>query len=444
MTEHRQRWPIIFAVVLLAFGATAAPGLASQPQPLGTYLSGWNLAAADRAGSLADTDWSGREPPPEATLRMLVRLFDRLRAAPAAWRQAWLDGATPLTAADLDVCLQTSQPVRLRGTAVETRRLDLPETVAAIAGRRSLGLIRIAQDAGPDVLLVVPELPGTWPDAGVLAEPAGGEALIVAVPTAAGAVRQPLVAVAVRFSWWPRTPLGLRGMDYGLFADVVDGQPLRSAEAAAFYQALAAGGSRATAAADQPLPPAGLVPLLDPARNWFADRRGDLLVLEGTARRVTRVPVADDRWRAAVGQDHYWEVFLFVATPLLEIAGRRQDSYPVVCCLLDLPSGLPVGDRVSERLRVAGYAFKRYRYQTRAGAGDAVRESPLLVGGRPLWLPAAAAPQLPGWFGWPVAGLVAVAAVLLLRRFWRRRRRPAAAPLPERITIPSPGDQPPS
>ena len=436
---------LVLSHVVLLTGTAAATG-EQPPQPLDRYLAGWNLAAEARGQF--ELSASGGEPEASiASMRLLVRLIDRLQAAPGGWQQAWREQAVPLPPADAAACLQADRPVRLAGLASATGMLSLPGELAVIAGRKALALVRLQSTDGPPVWLVVPELPKAWPSSGRLAERIKSEAMLVAVPPPGGQEEQPLVAVSLGLSWWPDRPLAELGMDYGLFASVVDGRPLEATEAEAFYHALAAAGPRPTTPARQPLPPADLVPLLDPASDWFAVHRGDELVLEGTARRITRVPVTADRWQVVLGQDHYWEVFLFVPTPLLEIGGRRQESYPVVCCCLELPAGLAAGDRVTERLRVAGFAFKRYRYETRESpaAGGAVRESPLLVAGRPLWLPAAPPARLPVWLEWLPLALVAAAVMFLLARFRRGRRR-STIPLPDRIDLPIPpeaGREPP-
>ena len=427
-----------FAIVmLLGCGAVAK----ADERSLEEYLSSWQLAAAAREEVFEVTQWASPTEPPLPTLRLLVRLLDRLQGAPRDWQQAWQDDAVPFPQADLAECLSGSRPVRLSGRAVEIRPLPLPGELAVIAGRDALSLVRLEQADGLDVWLVVSEPPTDWPVAGRFDERAASEALLVSLPGAVGQGGPPLLAVSLRLSWWPDTPLAAAGMDYGLFTGVVDGRPLAASEAEAFYHCLAAGRILAATAEMQPLPPAELAPLLNPTADWFASHRGEALVLEGTARRITRIPVASDRWRTLIGQDHYWEIFLFVSTPLIEIGGKKQESYPIVCCSLDLPPELPTGDRVTERLRLAGFAFKRYRYETRQPLGPvaataAVRESPLLLGGCPLWLPAARPPQLPGWMQWLPAILAAAVGGLLLRLFLRRGRRPPAESLPDRIELP--------
>jgi len=418
--------------VLLAIGIVPT----AESRSLEDYLSSWQLVAADREELSEILPVRDSGEPPLSALRLLVRLLDRLKAAPEDWQRAWREEAVQVPPTDLSKCRHESRPVRLAGRAVEVCQISLPAELALIAGHASLSFVRLKQAEMPDVWLVVSERPAGWPAAGQLDEQVASDALLVAGPAASGQGGAAVLAVSLRLSWWPDTPLADAGMDYGLFTSVVDGQPLGAAEAEAFYCCLAAGKKLIATAAMRPRPPADLVPLLDPAAAWFATHRGDRLVLEGTARRVTRIPVGSDRWRAVIGQDHYWEIFLFVSTPLIEIAGKQQESFPVVCCCLELPAGLPTGDRITERLRLAGFAFKRYRYETRQQqpAPAAVRESPLVLGGRPVWLPAAVPPELPGWLRWLPAALVVAAILLLLRRAGQPRHR-LPMPLPDRIEL---------
>ena len=96
-------------------------------------------------------------------------------------------------------------------------------------------------------------------------------------------------------------------MDYATFATVADGRPLVAGDTEAFYGMLAAAGradSQALAAAATGI--TYIIPLIDPAEKWFATHRGDLVTIEGIARRATRIAIDDPAWRQQVGADHYW------------------------------------------------------------------------------------------------------------------------------------------
>jgi len=80
-------------------------------------------------------------------------------------------------------------------------------------------------------------------------------------------------------------------MDYGLFTSVDDGMSLQAAEAEAFYASLSASKSQKDIPDAPLLDDTSLVSLLDPASDWLRLHRGDQIVLNGTARRITKVLV---------------------------------------------------------------------------------------------------------------------------------------------------------
>jgi hypothetical protein len=113
---------------------------------------------------------------------------------------------------------------------------------------------------------------------------------------------------------------------------------------------------------------------------------------------------------------------------------------------------MPTGDRVSERVTVEGFAFKRYAYPLAdvaisSSQGDRTleggrMETALVLGRRAAWTPAASpatASRLLSWIFFGLAGIVAAALVLGLwavSRDARRRERRARAELPDTIRLP--------
>jgi hypothetical protein len=184
--------------------------------------------------------------------------------------------------------------------------------------------------------------------------------------------------------------------------------------------------------------------LLDPASDWLRLHRGDQIVLHGTVRRITKVLVESARDQDRLGSDHYWEIFVFVATPLLQIGDDFQDTYPIVYCCTELPEGLPIGEQVNEPVEIAGFIFKRYRYVTRRsdrqknGQGNGrPQESPLLIGKSPSWLPTKQPLQLPGGMTWlPVLTALALIGWIMKGFFQSRRRSRLTETLPDQIQLP--------
>jgi len=157
---------------------------------------------------------------------------------------------------------------------------------------------------------------------------------------------------------------------------------------------------------------------------------GELVRIEGMARRAVRIEITDgtllppsiDR----TGLDAYYE---------LEVFTSDSQNLPVVCCIPELPTGFPVGDKISEQVRVNGVFFKSWRYRTRknlAAPGETEQQqrmyTPVVIGGVPTWLRATTTSQSP-WGMWG-----GIAFLVLLIVFWftmfslaeRDRRRRAA------------------
>lgn len=160
-----------------------------------------------------------------------------------------------------------------------------------------------------------------------------------------------------------------------------------------------------------------------PLYNDAVNQRGELYVLEGTARRVVLVEAAAaaDSQRGSVaaewGVDRYYEIDLFTA-----------DAYnlPVVFCTLEAPAGLPLGDDINVPVRVAGFLLKRWAYDTRkktAGGRDKPQLAPLLVGRAPILLPAPAGNRRVQQI--TIGGGFVLALVLIVWVVWRTSRSDA-------------------
>jgi len=256
--------------------------------------------------------------------------------------------------------------------------------------------------------------------------------------------------VAPRVAWHPSTPLGKLGMDYGLLGEVVDGGKLGPHDAPAFYALIAAvGRTSAAELAAVAGPPRDPIPLIDPSQNWFATHRGEPLTIAGVALRATRIEIDDEVQRRVTGTDHYWELFVFVPTPLIKVGGRLQETYPLVCCVRGLPTGMPVGAAIHEPVRVSGFAFKRYGYPLpQSGSGPAARpqrqEVPLLIGPAAVWLPPTGIRAAGTGLGWMAVALVGAGVLGLAGAAWKHRRNARQAEgerraaLPERFALPAP------
>lgn len=452
------RLPAAVAALAWVTWSACAVGLAGAAEKPGEGLRGVlatkGIDAAARAPLAAAGAWSDDK---EA---LLVRVLARL-PAPDTLVAAWRREAEPLTAHGLAV---DDRLVVVEGRATRVAPLRLAPESAALAGRSTLDVVRLVDSAGVVVDAVVPRAPLPWRRWAAIDEPA----TVVGLPLAAGSGPAPhdaaaadrtwpvappeFLVAATAVEWHPVGLLGGLGMDFTLFDGVVDDRKLEAADGAAFWAALAA--LRTVAPAEIARVAGGatdIVPLIDPQRDWFASHRGDPVVIDGVARRATRIAIDEPLRRGQVAADHYWEVEVFVDTPLLSVDGHVQDRYPVVCCVRELAPGMPTGETISERVRVPGFAFKRYRYPLSEVVVDGVRELPaggsrsvpLVVAPRAEWIRAAPPQTLAdGLFGVFSAMLATVAALLAASTWWiardtRRKARLRRESLPERIDLPA-------
>jgi len=449
-------------LTLLLLGGLS-PGVAAAAQgatDFPAFLALREIDLARRAPLTTATEWS---EPVEAEV---VKILQRLDAPESLW-SAWRKTAATLPAAGEPVALADSLlAVRGRATFVAGRRL--PAALAERFGRPQYDVVRIVDERGLVVDVLTRNAPAAWPRWQPIDEPAVALGLPLTTaaaprpqPPAAGGQEWPaaspgLVLGAAAVGWYPDTFLGRLGMDYGLFDSVVDGKKLVAGDAAAFYALLgAAGRTGRREIAEAAGEPTDVMLLIDPGRKWFPAHRGDPLVIEGTAMRATRVAIDEPHLRESVGADHYWELFVFVETPLLEVDGRKQTSYPIVCCVRDLPPEMPTGERINERVRLAGFGLKRYAYPFddprpdeagRVADEPSRRQTTLLVGPRAAWIrpPAETATQ-PIWVIAAVAAGLALASILglgLLYGNWSLGRtiRKAREELPERVELPPSDD----
>jgi hypothetical protein len=170
-----------------------------------------------------------------------------------------------------------------------------------------------------------------------------------------------------------------------------------------------------------------------PLFNYPESEIGRLVVVDGAARRAVRVDVgprseggSSDVTRR-FGFDHYYE---------LEVFTDDSQNYPLVFCVRELPAGIPTGGSIHVPVRVAGFFFKDWLYQTRGapqgdGPDERAQYAPLLIGRSPLMLAAperrkAAQFVLGGLFVTALAGICVVAA-WLARGDKRFRERTLAA-----------------
>ena len=236
--------------------------------------------------------------------------------------------------------------------------------------------------------------------------------------------------LATRIEWHLDTPLGALGVDMGLLDDVKDGKPLSGQEREAFYQFLSATSRDKTNLLGNNFQPDSVVPLF----NNPASKRGDRVLLQGTARRVIRVETPEPDIRARFGITHYYEVDLI--TP-------DSQNNPIVLCLRSIPPGMAEGGNVRERLRVQGFFLKTWAYRSGRPPQmkNGVETRPLQLA--PLILVSRVArlneqmQQAKMESTWSILAFTAIGAGLLAAAIWASRHAGPKRQLPSSIELPN-------
>ena len=453
-----RRIAVATVFVVAATAATAEDTAADRPPAAATfaeYLTTWKIDRDSRSALEEGTEWTA------AKQSTALRILGRLVQLPGNLASRWSRQAPDLAAEPPGQRLG-DRLVRVEGRAVMVTPLDLSQEEATLAGRERVEIVRIVSANGTAIDVLTDRVPRPWKRSAPIDEPAAAVGLPLleagGPPTAADGLPAVVVAAA-SVAWFPATPLGLLGVDYGLFDRVVDGQRLVAGDTEAFYAVLAAAG-RESPPDTQPEAEAhgaaaattDIVPLIDPSRGWFAEHRGEPIAIEGVVRRATRISVDDATRREQIGTDHYWELFVFVPTPLIKINDRLQEDYPVVCCVRTLPPGMPTGQQIGERVRIEGFAFKRYGYplpdvQISSSQGDEARkglrqETALIIAKTATWLPQPSPNRAVNTLGWVFLALATAVGVALAAAAWsfsrdvRSRRQRSRDAFPDRIELP--------
>ena len=434
------------------------------------YLSSWKIDVASRQILVEPTPWNA------AKQQFVLRVMARLKIAPVLLGAQWNANALEIDSSQNNAAEETrvqDRFVRISGRAIFVAPQVLSKEQAEIADRKQIDVVRIVGDNGLVVDVLTDRAPKAWPRWQTIDEPAAATGLPLSLgdgPHPVASTEKPeqpeqadkakpeqanwpsephsLLVAATRVSWFPPTPLGSLGMDYGLFDTVVDGQKLVSGDTEAFYAVLAAlGRTTQTNIETAAGPPADIVPMIDPGQDWFVTHRGDPVTIDGVALRATRIEIDDPLRRKEIGTDHYWELFVFVDTALIKVNDRLQENYPIVCCVRSLPKEMPTGENINEHVRVSGFALKRYEYLIATPTGQDQKkndrqETPLLIGKRAVWLPDPSAAEAGSTLGWVFTGIAGFIGLILLAGAWaisrdaQKQAKLARSQLPDRVQLP--------
>ena len=404
-------------------------------------LAGWD---AKRFSTLRDGPLSDDQREALAELLWRLRTFDGPQLA--AWARA---GAT-LPAIAAAPSEHAGDLVELVGRVTKVERHALPAELEARLEMPAYFECKMTlADGAGEAMIITSRVPNAWLEMPALDEPAKAAGVFIRLPPAENGATDGLF-VSREIAWHPQQPrqpfvslgesvLGELGVDVGLLAGVRQRRPISRAERETFYQVLDAAGriganqltrfatqdldsvQKRWAAVEQRLAasqkdaPAGsnerdrarlqmahevqsraakgrysVAPLFNDAKNQV----GELVTLDGTARRVTRIDVGQspDGTTSDVarrfGIDHYYEIDLFT---------DDSQNNPLVFCVRELPPGFPIGDGLHEPVRLAGFFFKSWSFQSRRAAlpaapdgapnaADLRQIAPLVIGRSPILL----------------------------------------------------------
>jgi hypothetical protein len=292
-------------------------------------------------------------------------------------------------------------------------------------------------DDDPPMIVFARVVPQKWPIDGPMNERASVNAVFLKIGPESDAGKSELYLAADRIAWHPDTPLGKLGMDYGLFDTVEQQHPITNQDRECFYQMLAAAG-RAPAQELTPVS-ADSASQLGPLMREPQAHVGETYSFRGVARHVVKIHISDSDTVARLGFDHYFELVVFLdLAGVLEVAGQKVGSYPVVYCVRELPQGMPMGDQIGEVVRAGGFMFKKWPYtteMTEAKRPGLRMTSPLLIGKTVVWERREKAQPLVG----PVAGgtMIAVIVAVAFFAWWfsRRERRAREALVAKRQAL---------
>jgi hypothetical protein len=478
---------VLVALVIATAGVCPLGSVAlSQEAPQAEGPSADQPEASKRAKihellGLDESFFSGfvdREPVDPAENEKLLLLMHRLERLPAATAQRV--SQVPRTVAGIGAHPDRArgEMIWVRGMATRAERLDVPAELRERFGFDSYYRVTI-DSIGAQAVVYSRRVPKGWPLDQPIAENCSAFAVFAkTLPPAPVDGEEPsqsprsptLLLVADRIGWYSGSLLGQLFMDVALFDDVQDRTPLTEREC--FYELLAAvrharperieraareqlaeeRSRMERSAANEHLDPASradakrrleraqegasdVVPLF----NEPAAQRGKLFVLNGEALRAIEVRVDDPDIVKRFDIHHYYEI---------ELITPDSQNNPIVCCVAEVPPGMPLGVSIHEGVRVTGFFLKSWAFDTpdtKSGAASSGAKrkqlAPLLVARSIEWQPSRAAlpPQSIKLAIGLVAVLAALAAAMLYVHYSDRRARAGVAAarrsLPEGVSL---------
>lgn len=398
----------------------------------------------------------------DAQRDLVLELLYHLRRYPLAAADHFSQNADAAAKIAADPAAARGQMYLLAGRVTRVERVPLDDAQRERLLLSAYFRCTFVSDQGLHAEILAIEVPKAWKLDQPIDERASARAMFLKTLPAEGDAAPLLLFAAGRIAWHPDTPLGKLGMDYGLFDGVRDKTGLEERET--FYQLLAAvrradpdalrrtareeregrradwlriADDKSASAADRAAAQRALeraaagVSDIVPLFNDPASQRGNLVTVQGEALRAIEIRVDDADVIERFGIRRYYEV---------EMLTDDSQNNPLVCCVAELPAGMPLGNNIHVGVRVTGFFLKSWAY--RPGEANTTRRqlAPLLVA-RTLSLVEQPSSSGSGTI-LSVALLAALAAaaivMLIIRRADRRAlaaARRARVDLPDRLSL---------
>lgn len=429
---------VLVVVMMVLAGLIGETGVCAESGILDQVRDLLELHGIDRSQLQRFADGEPIRPEEEETVLRLLQRFPRL---PREKLEQWSAPHSNCKAIAGTPAENRGGVFRLRGALKKVDRLAVPEELSKRLDFQSYFRATIQlQETPQDVVVYTRFVPRAWESASGTNEPSG--AIGIFLKLAPGTDNHPeLVFCAERMEWFPKQvseQLGVSapqvylaslGFDIGLLdlARAENRKPLSVADRECFYQMLAAVArcrpQQFIANAQQSLEIISL--LNDPDHRY-----GELMKVEGIARRVIRVRVDDADIHQRFGIRDYFQIDLFVDLDKKVIALEKREegvrtpiyenSYPVTVCVPSLPPGLPEGDVMRENIRVHAAFFKLWSYPSDYVTSfdkKLLQVSPMLLGVEPQLVKL---PTFDPGFGIGLAVVIIVSSIGL----WIGLRRP--------------------
>lgn len=291
--------------------------------------------------------------------------------------------------------------LHLRGRVKRVRRTDLLDRVAEGYDFDHFYLVEmVVDDSLSPVLICARQVPNAWPRDREMDELASCDAMLIQTNDLEDGAQQ-LVMTAGRVAWHPdrenekagvgesQLLLSKLGMDFGLFDEVRGKNGRESIESESFYQLMAALSRTSNDELRKHTDKFDLTQLLGDPKS----QHGNLIMVEGSARRIQKIDISGSYYDKRLGIDHYYEVHVFIPldrpVKLSHASGEPityRRNFPVTVAVLRLPDGLGEGESMNQRVRIPSVYFKLWAYKSQYVSQynpDQNQLSPLLLGIEP-------------------------------------------------------------